>query len=93
MTDEQQQRAADTLWDLWRQGGSIASLPDDIRPRTRQDGYAIQVRIEARSEAPLFGWKIAATSTAGQTHIAVDGPLAGRLLPTRCRLAGIRRCG
>src|SRR5688500_13794657 len=51
-----------------------------MRPRTRQEGYAIQARLEARSAAPLFGWKIAATSTAGQAHINVDGPLAGRLL-------------
>ena len=51
-----------------------------MRPRTRQEGYAIQARLEARSAAPLFGWKIAATSVAGQAHINVDGPLAGRLL-------------
>src|SRR4029453_12783000 len=31
----------------------------------------------------LYGWKIAATSAAGQAHIAVDGPLAGRLLRGR----------
>ena len=30
--------------------------------------------------APRAGWKIAATSRAGQKHINVDGPLAGRLL-------------
>ena len=30
-----------------------------------------------------FGWKIAATSKAGQQHIGVDGPLAGRLLQKR----------
>ena len=28
----------------------------------------------------VLGWKIAATSAAGQQHIRVDGPLAGRLL-------------
>jgi len=28
----------------------------------------------------VLGWKIAATSLAGQKHIHVDGPLAGRLL-------------
>ena len=28
----------------------------------------------------LFGWKIAATSEAGQKHINVDGPMAGRIL-------------
>jgi 2-keto-4-pentenoate hydratase len=29
------------------------------------------------------GWKIAATSTAGQAHIGVDRPMAGRLLAER----------
>lgn len=28
----------------------------------------------------VVGWKIAATSTAGQAHIGVSGPLAGRIL-------------
>lgn len=28
----------------------------------------------------MFGWKIAATSEAGQRHINVDGPMAGRIL-------------
>jgi 2-keto-4-pentenoate hydratase len=40
----------------------------------------VQALLEERSAAPLFGWKIAATSTAGQAHINVTGPLAGRLL-------------
>jgi 2-keto-4-pentenoate hydratase len=40
----------------------------------------VQSLIEGLSARPLFGWKIAATSLAGQKHIAVDGPLAGRLL-------------
>jgi 2-keto-4-pentenoate hydratase len=37
---------------------------------------------------PLYGWKIAATSLAGQQHIAVDGPLAGRLLAEQVRPMG-----
>jgi len=32
------------------------------------------------SAGALFGWKIAATSEAGQKHINVDGPMAGRIL-------------
>jgi 2-keto-4-pentenoate hydratase len=40
----------------------------------------IQAQLAALSAKPLFGWKIAATSLAGQRHIGVDGPLAGRLL-------------
>ena len=61
----------------------MAALPEALRPRTREDGYAIQAALERRSRAPLFGWKIAATSKAGQLHINVDGPLAGRLLRER----------
>jgi 2-keto-4-pentenoate hydratase len=76
----QWKRAADVLWELWQAGRRIAGLPDDLRPATRQDGYAVQALLEDRSSAPLFGWKIAATSAAGQRHINVDGPLAGRLL-------------
>ena len=36
--------------------------------------------IEKYSTTHLFGWKIAATSEAGQKHINVDGPMAGRIL-------------
>ena len=37
-------------------------------------------QIESHSSEKLFGWKIAATSEAGQRHINVDGPMAGRIL-------------
>jgi 2-keto-4-pentenoate hydratase len=88
MTDAQQQQASDLLWTAWQQGERMASLPEAVRPLTRQDGYAVQARLEARSASALFGWKIAATSKAGQTHIAVGGPLAGRLLSERVRESG-----
>ena len=71
---------ANLLWDCWQNGRRLASIPEDIRPNTREDGYAVQALLEERSAAPLFGWKIAATSKAGQAHINVTGPLAGRLL-------------
>jgi 2-keto-4-pentenoate hydratase len=75
--------AADLLWAHWQAGRRLPAIPEDVRPRTREEGYAIQARFEPRSAAPLFGWKIAATSVAGQRHINVDGPLAGRLLAER----------
>ena len=90
MTDEQQQAASDALWDLWQHGGRIIALADGHRPLTREDGYSIQARLERRSAFPLFGWKIAATSEAGQAHIAVDGPLAGRLLAEHVFESGSR---
>ena len=82
------QAASDLIYSTWLSGGVIAALPDAIRPRTRSDGYAIQARLEARSQAPLYGWKIAATSKAGQAHIGVDGPLAGRILAERVAPSG-----
>jgi 2-keto-4-pentenoate hydratase len=75
--------ASALLYDLWQNGRRVAALPPDLKPTTRAEGYAIQAHLEERSSSPLFGWKIAATSQAGQTHINVDGPMAGRLLAER----------
>jgi 2-keto-4-pentenoate hydratase len=83
LTEQQRQAASDLLWELWQQGRRVAELPADVRPATREEGYAVQALLERRSAYPVFGWKIAATSQAGQRHIGVDGPLAGRLLRER----------
>jgi 2-keto-4-pentenoate hydratase len=83
LTPDAIQRASDHLWQAWQAGRVMASLPGDMRPSTRSEGYAIQARLEARTSQPLFGWKIAATSAAGQTHINVKGPMAGRILAER----------
>lgn len=64
----------------WRDGTVLDALPQDLRPATRAEGYLVQAQIEALSDKPLYGWKIAATSAAGQRHIGIDGPIAGRLL-------------
>ncbi|GJD47732.1 2-keto-4-pentenoate hydratase [Methylobacterium crusticola] len=75
--------AADLLWRHWQEGRPLSALPAPLRPATRRDGYAVQAHVAARSAAPLFGWKIAATSLAGQEHIGAAGPMAGRLLAER----------
>jgi 2-keto-4-pentenoate hydratase len=72
--------AAKTLHDHWRAGTKLDNLDKSLRPRDRVEAYAIQAGIESCSTAGLFGWKIAATSEAGQKHINVDGPMAGRIL-------------
>jgi 2-keto-4-pentenoate hydratase len=82
MLDEDQITAASrTLLEHWRAGTKLANLEASLRPRDRTEAYAIQARIADHSNAGLFGWKIAATSEAGQKHINVDGPMAGRILP------------
>src|SRR5690349_24207678 len=89
MTSVRQSReAADLLWDSWVSGRKLVELPRALQPATRVEGYAIQALLEERSATPLFGWKIAATSAAGQAHIGVDGPLAGRLLAERVHPSG-----
>ncbi len=80
--------ASDLLYATWQSGEVIETLPAAIRPTTRAEGYAVQALLEHRGAAPIAGWKIAATSAAGQAHINVDGPLAGRLLAERVLPSG-----
>ena len=84
----QAKAASEVLVGHWRDGTTLDALPPELRPKTREEGYLIQSLIESLSPEPLFGWKIAATSVAGQRHIAVDGPLAGRLLAERVHRDG-----
>jgi 2-keto-4-pentenoate hydratase len=67
----------------WRAGTKCAGMPEGLIPADRREAYAMQALLERSSTAPLFGWKIAATSKAGQAHIGVTGPLAGRILAER----------
>lgn len=80
--------AAQLLWQTWSTGGRIAALPATCRPQSRREGYRVQAQVARVSGQSQFGWKIAATSKAGQQHIGVDGPLAGRLLDKRCLESG-----
>jgi 2-keto-4-pentenoate hydratase len=86
---EAAEAAEELLWRCWCEGRTLSALPDELRPATRAEGYAVQALIERRSRGPLFGWKIAATSLEGQRHIGVDGPLAGRLLAERVSPSGV----
>src|SRR5438477_13192365 len=81
MLDKNQIAAASlTLNGHWRAGTRLGSLETAQRPHSREEGYAIQAELERTSSHKLFGWKIAATSEAGQKHINVAGPMAGRIL-------------
>ena len=90
MHEQRINQAADILWDAWSARRRIAALPDDCRPAGLDDGYAIQRAVVARSASGTIGWKIAATSRAGQAHIGVDAPLAGRLLEIKAYRDGDR---
>ena len=82
------QTAAQLIWATIREGTQVTALPEPCRPTNRAEGYAVQAEVARLSGQPSVGWKIAATSVAGQKHINVDGPLAGRLLADRVFAAG-----
>ncbi len=88
MNRDQTQRAAELLWGAWMEERRIDAIPEMFRPVTRDDGYLIQSQIAEISGQATVGWKIAATSSAGQKHLQVDGPLAGRLLANRVHSDG-----
>ena len=90
MDSRQVDEAARILWDAWSEGRRIPALRADCRPESLDDGYAIQRAVAGRSGSGTIGWKIAATSKAGQAHIGVDAPLAGRLLESKAYRDGDR---
>ena len=91
--------AARLLWHHRETGQPLEALPPALRPRDRSAGHAVQARLPSITGRFVVGWKIAATSIAGQRHIGVNGPLAGRVLSglvdadgDTVSLAGNRMC-
>ncbi len=83
MTPEKTDEAAAILLSNWQAVTRIDALPEACRPGDRAEGYAVAAALARLSGDTVAGWKIAATSEAGQKHINVDGPLAGRILARR----------
>lgn len=74
--------AASSLVSSWLTGQPVAGLATDCQPENRAQGYEVQSRWSERV-GPVGGWKIAATSVAGQRHIGVSGPLVGPVFAHR----------
>ena len=73
----------------WMRGQHLQDLPAGSAPATRAEGYAVQ-RGWSALIGQVAGWKIAATSVAGQQHIGVSGPLAGPVFASRLRRGDAR---
>jgi len=74
------EEAARLLWTCRQSGTVVDGLPAAQRPHDAAAGHAIQAALPLVAAQAVVGWKIAATSAAGQAHIRVDGPLAGCIL-------------
>jgi 2-keto-4-pentenoate hydratase len=83
--------AAKLLWQTRLGERRMEALPPALRPTTLAEGYAIQDAMPEVAGQPVIGWKIAATSAAGQKHIGVTEPLAGRLFRDFLLKDGARR--
>jgi 2-keto-4-pentenoate hydratase len=83
MDAESDRHAAEILLDAWRNAAALETLPGHCRPCDGREGFAIQSEFVRLTGQEVVGWKIAATSIAGQRHLAVSGPLPGRLLAGR----------
>jgi len=79
MTPRASQKAADLLWRARLEGSRLPALPQDCRPRTLDDGYAVQDEMIARSNRSVSGWKAAATNAAARQRLGIAEPLAGPL--------------
>lgn len=79
---------SDFLLKHWRDETRCENLPMDLQPHDKAEAYVVQAVMEQQSASPLWGWKIAATSIAGQKHIGVSGPLAGRYIAERVVSSG-----
>ena len=90
MSNENLDIAAKNIWNCWNTGKKLDMLPIDLKPRSTEDAYLVQQQVIQNSKDHQIGWKIAATSEAGQKHIGVDGPIAGALLKSKVKKNGAK---
>lgn len=87
MSEASYARAAAQLWQAWTTGELLDGIDAEVRPRELDEGYGIQRALDELA-GPSAGWKIAATSKAGQQHLGVPGPMLGRLYEMQARDSG-----
>jgi 2-keto-4-pentenoate hydratase len=76
--------AARVLHDARREGRTIDAIPEAFRPRTVDEGYAVQDALVAlalqEAAEGVVGWKLGATTPYWQRRAGLAEPMAGRLL-------------
>ncbi|MGF1611174.1 MAG: 2-keto-4-pentenoate hydratase [Kiloniellales bacterium] len=80
MTPEAAAQAAGLLLAARRDCRPLARLPDDCRPASLAEGYAIQEAVVAQCGTPAVGFKIGATSEKAQRFLDIDTPFSGCIL-------------
>jgi len=73
-------RAAALLLEARRARRPLERLPEDCRPASLAEGYAIQEALVAQGGSPAVGFKIGATSAKAQRFLGIDTPFSGHIL-------------
>lgn len=71
--------AAELLLKTWRDHGVLEALPGAIRPRTLDEGYAIQDALTALRGESVAGWKLGVGSIGALRQGTLARPLVGRV--------------
>lgn len=77
MTDRIE-RAAAEIWQAWTGHQVLDDLSPDARPADLAEGMAVQDALRTLA-GETYGWKLAATSAAGQGRLGLDSPQPGPL--------------
>lgn len=72
-------RAAELLFAAFRDRQRLPTLPEDCRPATVEEGYAVQQAFTSRIGSDHAGWKVGATGAAAQKARGLTEPIRGRL--------------
>ncbi len=79
MTPEKIDAAAALLRQVRGDFRTLPALPEDLRPPTAAEGYAIQDAFAREWNAVVGGWKIACTAEDQREFLGVDEPFCGRV--------------
>lgn len=81
-------RAALRLASALRAGTSIEALPEEERPATLEEGYAVQAGFVEQLGEGTAGWKLAGASPRGLRGALPNPPTTGVLIPSRVFASG-----
>lgn len=89
MDSSRRDRAAAVLIEARAKNAPVDGLPADCRPRTVEDGYAIQDAVTAKVGLTVIGRKIGCTAVAQQKFLGVEEPFLGRMFAETSHKTGV----
>lgn len=89
MTTSAADQAAQTLVAARRERRIVTALPEACRPRTPEEGYAVQKAFIAAWPEPVAGWKAGATALPVQQKFSLTEPFLGPIFKSTVLASGV----